>query len=42
MAAESAREAELQKQVDDLQQLNSIDDILARVDARGDDEGGER
>ncbi|MBT8443241.1 MAG: electron transport complex subunit RsxC [Gammaproteobacteria bacterium] len=41
-AAESTREAELQKQIDDLQQGDSIDDILARVDARDGDEGGER
>jgi electron transport complex protein RnfC len=39
---ESAREAELQKQVDDLQQADSIDDIMARVTARNDDAGGDR
>ncbi len=40
--AESEREAELQKQVDDLQQVDSIDDIMARIAARDDDEGGDR
>lgn len=39
---ESAREAELQKQVDELQQAESIDDIMARVAARDDDPGGDR